>query len=78
MKASLLDLSGKQVAAIERAVGVPVNRWDTDAPKGLLLPAILAAVEGGKPEDYADLSLNELLERVDLGGADPNESSGSP
>jgi hypothetical protein len=78
MKASLLDLSGKQIASIERAVGVPVDHWDAKAPKGELLPAILAAVEGGEPKDYADLPLSELLDRVDLGGADPNEKSGSP
>lgn len=70
MKVSILDLTARQTARIEREVGYPVNQWDK-APKGDLFPLILSTVNGDDAERYRDLPLRDLVDMVAL-DADEN------
>jgi hypothetical protein len=68
-----MDLTVAQVEALELENGMPVTRWREVASSARLLSGILAAVEGKPRADYADLTLRELTDRVQLtsGPTDP-------
>lgn len=60
---SLLDLTGEQAAAIEDAVGAPIDDWGSVA-KGRLLPLVLQALEGGELATYQQMSVRALIDSV--------------
>lgn len=65
-KVTLMDLSVEDVDSIERAVGIPVNRWSEDAPKADLYARIMAAANGDDVARYRSMKLRELLALVSL------------
>ena len=71
-----LDLTAEKIEHIEVGVGVPINRWREDAPKGTLYPLILAATHGDDVKKYRAMKLTELIALVSLDSpdedADPN------
>lgn len=69
-RVSILDLTLDQLEAIEREVGLPVNRWPSASSAAQLYGAILAAVEGVERSTLGGMTLRQLQERVDLGGDD--------
>lgn len=72
---SILDMPVAQVEAIERELGLPVNRWSEAPSLAMLYVAIIAAVEGKPRSEYQALSLRQLSELVSLGGdSDPDPS----
>lgn len=77
-RTSTLDLTARQVAAIETDLGLPVNRW-SEAPSLVTVYAkILAAVNGDSEDRYMDLTVRDLLALVSLDeDDDPKDTSGS-
>lgn len=74
-QATALDLTAEQIEDIEEAVGLPINRWRDDAPKGRLYPLILAAIKGDDVAKYRAMKLSQLVELVSLDSVDEGEDS---
>lgn len=65
----VLDLTVAQVEQLERAVGIPMTRWQAPgASSAAILRAVLAMVDGVDPATLSDLTMRQLLERVSLDG----------
>lgn len=62
-KLSIMDLTIDQAAEIEQLTGEPIDTWG-DGPKVKLFRTILQVHEGRPAEDYAGMSLRDLLDRV--------------
>jgi len=73
-KVSVLDLTVGQVEHIEREVGVPVNRWGTDAASlADIYAKVLAAANGEDEAKYKAMTMRQLVAMVSLDeGDDPN------
>jgi len=66
-KVTTLDLTVGQVEQIEKDLGVPANRWGSEAPSiADLYARILGAANGDGPERYKAMKLRELLALVSL------------
>lgn len=64
---SVLDLTVSEVEQIERAVGVPVNRWGTDVGSlADLYVRILAAATKEPEEKYRGMTMRQLVASVSL------------
>lgn len=69
---SVFDLTVKQTEKIEKEVGLPMSKWNNAPSLAVLLTSILAAVEGKERSEYEDLTVRELMDKVDLGSDSPN------
>lgn len=68
IRVSVLDLSGKQVQAIERTLRLPFSKWK-DAPSTMeLLYLVLAAGSRRPVADFQELPLRQLRVMVSLDG----------
>lgn len=66
IKVRMGALTGRQVQAIERAVGLPMSRWDERASDVDLAAALRSAIEGRPAEEYLDHPATDLLASVVL------------
>lgn len=73
VRVSVLDLTAKQVQAIERILRLPFAKWQ-DAPSTMQLLMLVAAAGSGRPaEDFAGCTLRDLNRMVTLDGeTDPD------
>lgn len=74
-KVSTLDMSYAQIKIVEKAVGIPVQRWGSDPDVSVLdiYCHILAATSGEPYESFAAWSGQKILDAVSLDEADdPN------
>lgn len=58
------DLTGKQVQAVERKVGLPAHRWSDVQSDADLIAAVASEVLGGSVEQYLDMPWKELAALV--------------
>jgi hypothetical protein len=74
-KVSALDLNDEQTTAIEKAVGIPIQRWGSDPDVSVvsIYRHLLAEVNGDGYAKYAAMSNRDILDMVTLEeGDDPN------
>jgi len=67
-RVSVLDLSLDQLEAIERAIGLPVNRWPAAPSAAQLYRLIYAASTDVDPDTLGAMTLRQLQAAVDLAG----------
>lgn len=84
-KVSVLHLTTRQLIQIEREEKLNLARWKREAPSlGVIMAKVGATVTGEPIDKWLDMSLDELLERVDLEGdvdpqaSRPSKPNGSP
>lgn len=76
-KVLINDLTIAQIEEIELEVGIPVNRWGADAPKGTLFPLILSVIHDEDPKKYKAMRYHELLALVSLDDDGSDEEGGA-
>jgi hypothetical protein len=69
-RVTLLDLTAGQVANIEKDLELPLNRWQSEAPKAELYARILSEANGRPIEEYRALKMRDLITLVSLDGDD--------
>ncbi len=73
---NILDLTVQQVADIEDGIGLPVNKWQEEAPSmGRLYAKILAVGNGVGDKTFLDMTMGDLIGLVnfDEKDTDPND-----
>jgi len=84
-RVSVLDLTTQQLIQLESEEKLNLARWKRESPSlGRIMAKVGSVVTGEPLEVWLNMSLRELLERVDLEGDDdpnpsrPSKPNGSP
>lgn len=76
-RVTLLDLTAGQVANIEKDLGLPLNRWQEEAPKAELYARMLAEASGDPIEKFRALKMRDMVALVSLDGDDEDPTAPS-
>lgn len=63
---SIADLKVGQIESIEKELGVPMHRWDSDASLITVYVKMLAAYHGDGEDKYRAMTIRELTSMVEL------------
>lgn len=77
-RVQLLDLSLDQLEQAERAVGLPVTRWQELPSRAALYRELLHVVLGIHRAELGRYTSRAVLEAVDLGAAEVGPSEADP